>query len=118
MTGILSTQALLAAAGVGDVKATAHSALIQWVTQDGVAMLGKIAFSYQFSQSLDAECKAWRLAADWFNDAGMLLTLVTPHIHVTRWFMPVACTGTLLRALCGVVGGATRGSLTQHFAVA
>lgn len=112
---MLSTQAMLKAVGVGDAQATSTSALLTWVFQDGVGMIGRILFTWRYSQLLDMDLKTWRLAADWLNDFGMFLTLVAPLANgyaagTSIYFM---CIGTLFKALCGVTGGSTRGSLTQ-----
>ena len=119
---MLSTQAMLKAVGVGNAKATATSALLTWVFQDGVGMIGRILFTWWYSQRLDIDLKTWRLAADWLNDIGMLLTLMAPLVpHSSagyqHWIISpqvlLMCFGTLCKALCGVTGGSTRGSLTQ-----
>ena len=91
-------------------------ALLTWVLRDGISMIGRILFSWHFSSSLDDDCKTWRLAADVFNDMGMALGLVSPLMPTKELTVTMMCLSTINSALCGVTGGATRGSLTQHFA--
>lgn len=55
------------------------------------------------------------LPADCMNDFGMTLELLSP--LVPGAFLPLACAGSLARAVTGVAGGATRFALTQHFAL-
>ena len=54
-----------------------------------------------------------RLAADYLNDVGMTLGLLAPLVPTRTGVTVIMCVGTLFKALCGVTGGATRGTLTQ-----
>jgi hypothetical protein len=86
-------------------------ALLTWVLQDGVAMTGRIVFTAHFAPDLDMNCKTWRFAADIFNDLGMAFSLLAPWTGCYKTL--IICLAGLLRALCGVCGGATRSALTQ-----
>jgi hypothetical protein len=116
VTGTLSTRAILKGVGVGEAEATALGGLLQWVLRDGVGMVGRIAFATVISSDLDHDAKRWRLAADITNDAGLLLEILSSHLP-THWFLTVVCLANLFKAVTCVAGGATRASLTQHFAV-
>ncbi|KAJ3125366.1 hypothetical protein HK098_000313 [Nowakowskiella sp. JEL0407] len=78
-------------------------------------MVGRILFAWGFSEQLDNDAKMWRFAADIFNDLGMAIEIASPFAP-SYMFVWLACIATLLKALCGVTGGATRASLSQHFA--
>ncbi|CAL9203602.1 protein root UVB sensitive 3-like [Musa acuminata AAA Group] len=112
---MLSTQALLSAIGVGEKSATVIGATFQWFLRDFTGMLGGILFTFYQGSNLDSSAKMWRLVADFMNDLGMLMDLVSP-----LWpsaFIVIVCLGSLSRSFTGVAGGATRAALTQHFAL-
>eukprot|EP00743_Colponemidia_sp_Colp-15_P010965 GILK01012160.1.p1 GENE.GILK01012160.1~~GILK01012160.1.p1 ORF type:complete len:476 (+),score=79.80 GILK01012160.1:17-1444(+) len=116
ITGMLATQAVLKGVGVGDAEATAASALVQWVIKDGFGMIGSIIFAWQIGGRLDCDAKTWRLAADFFNDLGIMLDLITSALPKSL-FLPLICVANLSKAITGVTGGAARASLTRHFAL-
>lgn len=75
-------------------------------------MVGRIVFSWMQGSNLDANAKTWRFMADILNDLAMTLEIcipLAPHL-----FLPLVCTGSILKAVVGAAGGATRAALTQH----
>ncbi|KAI8470668.1 MAG: vitamin B6 photo-protection and homoeostasis-domain-containing protein [Monoraphidium minutum] len=106
--GILSSHAVLR--GVG--AATALGAVFQFFVRDVTGMAGGIAFAA--AGDFQAYSKQWRLFADVANDAAMAIDLASP--LVPGAFLPLACLGSLARAMVGVAAGATHAALTQHFA--
>ncbi|KAG6461327.1 hypothetical protein O3G_MSEX012557 [Manduca sexta] len=115
ISGTLATQAVLTGVGVGDTTATPLSATITWVVKDGFGHLGRILFAYSHGTYLDAYSKKWRLCADFLNDIAMCIELTLPLFrnHTTA----ILCTSTVLKAIVGVAGGATRAAMTQHHAL-
>ncbi|EPB67866.1 hypothetical protein ANCCEY_13044 [Ancylostoma ceylanicum] len=61
---------------------------------------------------LDYDCKKWRLVADIMNDLAFFIDLLSPALSGS--FFICACTSSLLRAVVGVAGGATRTAIVQH----
>ncbi|XP_049934746.1 protein root UVB sensitive 3 isoform X2 [Nymphaea colorata] len=112
---MLSTQALLSAIGVGEKKATVLGATFQWFLRDFTGMLGGILFTFFQGSKLDANAKTWRLAADFMNDLGMLMDLISPIFPSA--FVVIVCLGSISRSFTGVASGATRAALTQHFSL-
>ncbi|KAM7269881.1 hypothetical protein ACFE04_025378 [Oxalis oulophora] len=112
---MLSTQALLSAIGVGEKSATVIGATFQWFLRDLTGMLGGILFTFYQGSNLDSNAKMWRLVADFMNDLGMLMDLVSP-LYPSA-FVFVVCLGSISRSFTGVASGATRAALTQHFAL-
>ncbi|CAI9096464.1 OLC1v1032621C1 [Oldenlandia corymbosa var. corymbosa] len=112
---MLSTQALLSAIGVGEKSATVIGATFQWFLRDLTGMLGGILFTCYQGSNLDSNAKMWRLVADFMNDLGMLMDLLSPLFPSA--FIFVVCLGSLSRSFTGVASGATRAALTQHFAL-
>lgn len=113
---MLSTQALLGAIGVGEQSATVIGATFQWFLRDLTGMLGGILFTFYQGSNLDSNAKMWRLVADFMNDLGMLMDLLSPLFPSSLIF--IMCLGSLSRSFTGVASGATRAALTQHFALA
>ncbi|KAG6480873.1 hypothetical protein ZIOFF_057461 [Zingiber officinale] len=112
---MLSTQALLSAIGVGEQSATVIGATFQWFLRDFTGMLGGILFTFYQGSNLDSNAKMWRLVADFMNDLGMLMDLVSPLFPSA--LLVIFCLGSLSRSFTGVASGATRAALTQHFAL-
>ncbi|XP_062210345.1 protein root UVB sensitive 3 [Phragmites australis] len=113
---MLSTQALLGAIGVGEQSATVIGATFQWFLRDLTGMLGGILFTFYQGSNLDSNAKTWRLVADFMNDLGMLMDLLSPLFPSS--LIVIMCLGSLSRSFTGVASGATRAALTQHFALA
>jgi len=79
-------------------------------------MLGRIVFTWFQGTDLDNNAKSWRLAADIINDAAFFLEILSASVP-DQFFLPLVCTGSVLKSIVGVAGGATRAALTQHQAI-
>lgn len=82
---------------------------------DCVGRIATILFAYKLGPALEAECKMYRFMADIFNDSAMLLDCLSPKLPQTAR-IAILCLSGSLRALCGVAGGASKASLSVHFA--
>jgi hypothetical protein len=82
--------------------------------KDLIGMLGGMLFSLLQGSHFDADAKQWRFFADIANNVGLGLELAAPLFP--GYFLAVICAGSMCRALTGVAAGATRASLTSHFA--
>ncbi|KAK2966705.1 hypothetical protein RJ640_007992 [Escallonia rubra] len=87
----------------------------QWFLRDLTGMLGGVIFTFYQGSNLDSNPKMWRLVADFMNDLGMLMDLISPLFPSA--FVMIVCLGSLSRSFTGVASGATRAALTQHFAL-
>ncbi|KAK8943689.1 hypothetical protein KSP40_PGU005002 [Platanthera guangdongensis] len=87
----------------------------QWFLRDFTGMLGGILFTFYQGSNLDSNAKMWRLVADFMNDLGMLMDLISP-LYPSA-LVPIVCLGSLSRSFTGVASGATRAALTQHFSL-
>ncbi|KAE8702823.1 Protein root UVB sensitive 1 [Hibiscus syriacus] len=97
ISGVLATQALLYAVGLGK-GAIPTAAAINWVLKDGIGYLSKIMLS-KYGRHFDVNPKGWRLFADLLENAAFgleILTPVFPHLFV----------------LIGAVAGAGRSAAT------
>lgn len=84
--------------------------------KDGCGMIGGLIFSYYSSAYFDSHVKEFRLFADIINDIGQALDMIAPHIPKS-YLIYISIGATLCRTLCGISAGATKGSITQHFAI-
>lgn len=117
LRGVLCSAAVLEAAGVGNAEATALAAATTWALKDGLAMAGGLLYSYAVSDKLDAHVKEFRLFADIINDVGFLFDMMAPWCG-PKYFFQVSSAAVLCKTMCGISAGATKGSITQHFAMA
>ncbi|XP_059055211.1 RUS family member 1 [Achroia grisella] len=115
ITGTLATQEVLRGVGVGDTSATPLAATVTWVIKDGCGHLGRILFAFSHGTYLDAYSKKWRLYADTLNDAAMCIEIALPLFRNYTTF--ALCVSTVMKAIVGVAGGATRAAMTQHHAL-
>jgi len=79
-------------------------------------MIGGLVFSYATAPLFDSHVKEFRLFADLINDAGLTLDMVAPYFGADS-ILAVASAAGLCKALCGISAGATKGSITLHFAL-
>ena len=115
LRGVVSTTAVLTAAGVGDSNAIPHSAAVQWALKDGCGMIGGLLFSYFASSFFDSHVKEFRLFADVINDVAHCLDMICPLLE-RKYIMMVSTFSTLCRVMCGMAAGATKNCITHHFA--
>ncbi|KAF2665655.1 DUF647-domain-containing protein [Microthyrium microscopicum] len=115
IAGMLSSRAVLIGVGVGDSKAHPTTALLLSVFQESFGRIITILFAHRLGSALEPECKMYRLAADVFNDASMVLDCLSPAFpKPTR--VVLFSIASMLRALCGVAAGSSKATLSAHFA--
>jgi hypothetical protein len=113
--GVVSTKAVLIATGVGNAEATAMSAALNWAIRDGTAMIGGLVYSYACSTYFDSHPLEFRLfLADVVNDLALTLDMLAP--TCTTATHHVLALSTMLKTICGITAGATKGRITHHFA--
>ena len=114
LRSVVSTSAVLQAAGVGNAKAHAMSAAMAWALRDGIGMMGGLLFSYVASDTFDSHVKEFRLFADVINDVGLTLDMTAPYYPSTTSIY-ILSLATVCKTMCGISAGATKGRITQHF---
>ena len=117
IAGLLASRAVLQGIGVGDENASPTAAMLLSVLQESVGRIATIIFAHWRSRSIEAECKMYRLAADFFNDIAMILDCCSPMLP-TAFRVPFFCASSVFRAMCGVAGGSSKAILSSHFAQA
>ncbi|KAJ4988177.1 RUS1 family protein-like protein 1 [Stagonosporopsis vannaccii] len=116
IAGLLASRAVLEGVGVGDSSASPTAALLLTMIQESLGRVATILFAHRLGTSLEPECKAYRLAADVFNDAAMVLDCLSPALPKPAR-VALLSLSSCLRALCGVCAGSAKASLSAHFAV-
>ncbi|OBT83777.1 hypothetical protein VE02_07450 [Pseudogymnoascus sp. 03VT05] len=115
IAGLIASRAVLEGVGVGDPTASPTTALLLSVLQDSTGRIATILFAARLGLSLEPECKRWRLVADIFNDAAMILDCLSPAFPKPLRVSLLSASAAL-RALCGVAAGSAKASLSAHFA--
>lgn len=106
---------MLEGIGVGDSHASPTAALLLSVLQESMGRIATILFAHKLGTSLEPECKMYRLAADIFNDAAMVLDCLSPAFPKSSRVLLFSLS-SVLRSLCGVAAGSSKASLSAHFA--
>lgn len=115
ITNLLANRAILEGLGVGNASQSPTTALLLQIIQDTFSRLATILFAHRMGQAIEPECKYYRFLADIFNDCSQFLDLLLPALPL----MPkisVMVSASILRSLCGVAAGASKATLSAHFA--
>jgi hypothetical protein len=116
LRGVVSSAHVLQAAGVGNAQSTAWGAAVTWALRDGMGLLGGLVFSASVAPLFDSYVKEFRFFADLILDVGLTLDMLLPVLPQSL-FLWISALSTLCKAMCGISAGATKGCITQHFAV-
>ncbi|XP_065878170.1 protein root UVB sensitive 1, chloroplastic [Euphorbia lathyris] len=112
ISGVLATQALLYAVGLGK-GAIPTAAAINWVLKDGIGYLSKIFLS-KYGRHFDVHPKGWRLFADLLENAAFGLEILTPAFpHLFIFIGAAAGAG---RSAAALIQAATRSCFYAGFA--
>ncbi|KAJ9134892.1 hypothetical protein P3X46_032136 [Hevea brasiliensis] len=112
ISGVLATQALLYAVGLGK-GAIPTAAAINWVLKDGIGYLSKIILS-KYGRHFDVNPKGWRLFADLLENAAFGLEILTPAFpHLFVFIGAAAGAG---RSAAALIQAATRSCFYAGFA--
>ncbi|KAK6137221.1 hypothetical protein DH2020_029038 [Rehmannia glutinosa] len=112
ISGVLATQALLYAVGLGK-GAIPTAAAVNWVLKDGIGYLSKIMLS-KYGRHFDVNPKGWRLFADLLENAAFGMEILTPAFpHLFVLIGAVAGAG---RSAAALIQAATRSCFYAGFA--
>ncbi|XP_042505862.1 protein root UVB sensitive 1, chloroplastic [Macadamia integrifolia] len=112
ISGVLSTQALLYAVGLGK-GAIPTAAAISWVLKDGIGYLSKIMLS-KYGRHFDVNPKGWRLFADLLENAAYGMELLTPVFP--QLFILIGAAAGAGRSAASLIQAATRSCFYAGFA--
>ncbi|XP_026426771.1 protein root UVB sensitive 1, chloroplastic-like [Papaver somniferum] len=112
ISGVLSTQALLYAVGLGK-GAIPTAAAVSWVLKDGIGYLSKILLS-KYGRHFDVNPKGWRLCADLLENTAYGLEILTPSFpHLFVFIGAAAGAG---RSAASLIQASTRSCFYAGFA--
>ncbi|KAH0600781.1 hypothetical protein MHUMG1_01780 [Metarhizium humberi] len=115
ITSLLANRALLQGLGVGDADSSATFAMLITILTDATSRIATIVFAHRFGLRIEPDAKRFRFLADIFNDSAFFLELYSPYFGDYGKILALSV-GQALRALCGVAAGASKASLSVHFA--
>jgi hypothetical protein len=112
--GVMSTQALLLAMGLGAASAPMAAAALNWVIKDGVGQLGGVLFSSLVSTRFDASPKVWRMVAAFCLDVSTIIELLSP--LATSHFLLIASLANVGKNVSFLAASASRAAIHYSFA--
>ncbi|KAL7187887.1 hypothetical protein ACSBR1_037856 [Camellia fascicularis] len=112
ISGVLATQSLLYAVGLGK-GAIPTAAAVNWVLKDGIGYLSKILLS-KYGRHFDVNPKGWRLFADLLENAAYGMEIVTPAFP--HLFVPIGAAAGAGRSAAALIQAATRSCFYAGFA--
>ncbi|KAJ9672891.1 hypothetical protein PVL29_026231 [Vitis rotundifolia] len=112
ISGVLATQALLYAVGLGK-GAIPTAAAVNWVLKDGIGYLSKILLS-KFGRHFDVHPKGWRLFADLLENAAYGLEILTPAFP--HQFLLIGAVAGAGRSAAALIQASTRSCFYAGFA--
>jgi hypothetical protein len=114
--GVLSTQSLLFALGVGAGVAIPASAAWTWICKDGLGQLGGVIYAAALGDQFDADPKRWRLMSAVAGDAAGALEIGLSLAPALLPFLPVAALANVGRNIAWLSASATKAGLHQALA--
>ncbi|XP_059442768.1 protein root UVB sensitive 1, chloroplastic-like [Corylus avellana] len=112
ISGVLATQALLYAVGLGK-GAIPTAAAVNWVLKDGIGYLSKIMLS-KYGRHFDVHPKGWRLFADLLENTAFGLEMLTPSFP--HLFVFIGATAGAGRSAAALIQASTRSCFYAGFA--
>ncbi|ONI32183.1 hypothetical protein PRUPE_1G352800 [Prunus persica] len=112
ISGVLATQALLYAVGLGK-GAIPAAAAVNWVLKDGIGYLSKIMLS-KYGRHFDVNPKGWRLFADLLENAAFGMEILTPAFP--HLFLLIGAAAGAGRSAAALIQAATRSCFYAGFA--
>ncbi|GLT77020.1 hypothetical protein SLA2020_486460 [Shorea laevis] len=112
ISGVLATQALLYAVGLGK-GAIPTAAAVNWVLKDGIGYLSKIMLS-KYGRHFDVNPKGWRLFADLLENTAFGLEMLTPAFP--HLFVYIGATAGAGRSAAALIQASTRSCFYAGFA--
>jgi hypothetical protein len=115
IAGIISSRAVWEGLGVGDPTQKAIYAMLTQVARESTGKLTTISSAWWFGPAVESECKSFRLASDFLCDGAMMLDMLCPLVSCKTRIV-LLCFSSALYAVAGTLGGASKSSLSGHFA--
>ena len=114
--GVLATQSLLFALGVGAGVALPASAAWTWVCKDGLGQLGGVIYAAALGDRFDSDPKRWRFASAVAGDVAGALEVSLALSPAALPFLPIAALANVGRNVAWLSASATKAGLHQALA--
>lgn len=111
--GVLSTQSLLYAMGLG-AGAIPLAAALNWIIKDGIGQVGGIIFASVVNDRFDANPKRWKMVATISLDLSCALELLAPLAPGS--FLAIASLANVGKNVCFLSASASRAAIHNSFA--
>ena len=111
--GVLSTQSLLYAMGLG-AGAIPLAAALNWIIKDGIGQIGGIIFASVVNDRFDANPKRWKMVATISLDLSCALELLAP--LAPGYFLAIASLANVGKNVCFLSASASRAAIHNSFA--
>lgn len=112
--GVLATQSLLQALGVGAAAALPAAAATNWVLKDGLGQLGGMLYAALLGHRFDSDPKRWRQASAIASDAAGALEVCMALAPLP--FLPAAALANVARNVAWLSASATRAGIHNALA--
>ena len=109
--GVLATQSLLQALGVGAAAAAPAAAATNWVLKDGLGQFGGMLYAAALGHRFDADPKRWRQVSALVQDAAGALEVCMALAPLP--FLPAAALANVARNVAWLSASATRAGIHQ-----
>ncbi|RHZ75660.1 hypothetical protein Glove_212g176 [Diversispora epigaea] len=114
VTGVLSTQSLLFAMGLGN-KSIPLAAALNWIIKDGLGQFGGVIYAAFINNRFDSEPKRHRFQSVVAMQLAALLELFTPLFP--GMFLFIASISNIGKNIAWLAGSATRAQINKTFAL-
>ncbi|CAG8538924.1 8063_t:CDS:2 [Diversispora eburnea] len=114
LTGVLSTQSLLFAMGLGN-KSIPMAAALNWIIKDGLGQFGGVIYAAFINNRFDSEPKRHRFQSIVAMQLAALLELFTPLFP--GMFLFIASISNIGKNIAWLAGSATRAQINKTFAL-
>ncbi|RIB13435.1 vitamin B6 photo-protection and homoeostasis-domain-containing protein [Gigaspora rosea] len=114
VTGVLSTQSLIYAMGLG-ANSIPLAAALNWIIKDGLGQLGGVIYAATINNRFDSEPKRYRFQSTVLMQWASLLELLAP-----LWpgiFLIIASISNIGKNVAWLAGSATRAQMHKSFAL-
>lgn len=112
--GVLATQSLLFAAGLGE-GALPTAAALNWVIKDGIGQIGGVLYAAALHNKLDADPKRWRFLAGLALDVATGLEIMAP--LAPGCFLIVASIANVGKNIAWITTSATKAGIHRNLSL-
>jgi len=113
ITGVLSTQALLQALGMGVTSGAAIAGTVNWIIKDGFGLLGGVIYAAKIGDKLDSRPKRHRMIASLALQFSTFAELMTP--FVPSLFLMIASLSNIGKNVSWLALSATKAAIHRGF---